>query len=430
MKLIKSLIDRDDNGSVTLFPEEPEDMVPYPLHTPPYPTILTSPPQWHAYNLISAGDTLTASAIRKISTESSTGSTSTHRIHTTLTTTITSIDFDPPSSTLHLNGRVSVENKHVKLGAYHTLDLELNRNFTITKTNSGWDSVARQVIKDACDPAEKAEIGAVVMQDGLANVCLVTEYMTVLRQRIDVSLPRKRRGVPSGAYDKSVEKFHEQIFAAIQKHLPLDSLKVILLASPGFLADNLLKYIFEKATTSGNIPLLKAKPKFLTAHTSSGHIHSLSELLKSPAIQARLTNTRYIRESRAIDDFYAMMTADEDRAWYGANEVERAVAKGAVAKLLVSNTKMRSDSVGERRRFVRMVEDVQRCGGEALVLSSVHESGRRLDGLGGVAAILSFPLAELDEDEEGEGGEQGKKGEGEEEVEIEGGNLNGTGAVV
>lgn len=126
------------------------------------------------------------------------------------------------------------------------------------------------------------------------------------------------------------------------------------------------------------------------------------------------------------------MTADEDRAWYGANEVERAVAKGAVAKLLVSNTKMRSDSVGERRRFVRMVEDVQRCGGEALVLSSVHESGRRLDGLGGVAAILSFPLAELDEDEEGvgEGGEQGGKGEGEEEVVIEGGNLNGTGVVV
>jgi len=41
-------------------------------------------------------------------------------------------------------------------------------------------------------------------------------------------------------------------------------------------------------------------------------------------------------------------------------------------------------------------------GGEVRVLSSEHESGRRLEGLGGIAAILTFPLEDLDEDEEGE----------------------------
>ncbi|RPB22887.1 hypothetical protein L211DRAFT_309217 [Terfezia boudieri ATCC MYA-4762] len=392
MKVIKNLVDRDGNGSITLFPEEPEDM-------------------WHTYNLLTLGDHLTASAIRKVSTESSTGSTSTHRVHTTLTTTITSIDFDPPSSTLHINGRVITENKHVKLGSYHTLDLELNRNFTITKPNGGWDSVAMQVIRDACDPAEKAEIGAVVMQEGLANVCLVTEYMTVLRQRVDVSLPRKRRGVAMVSFDKGMERFYEQVYQAILKHLPIESLKVVLLASPGFLADGLMKYIFAKATTAGNIPLLRSRPKFITAHTSSGHIHSLSELLASQEIQARLTNTRFLKESRAIDEFYAMMTTDEDRAWYGISEVEKAVGKGAVQTLLISNSLMRSQTVVERRRYVRMVEEVKGNGGEALVLSSVHESGRRLDGLGGVAAILGFPLLGLDEDENEEEAEEEEEGQ-------------------
>ncbi|KAI4149550.1 MAG: hypothetical protein LQ340_004580, partial [Diploschistes diacapsis] len=44
-------------------------------------------------------------------------------------------------------------------------------------------------------------------------------------------------------------------------------------------------------------------------------------------------------------------------------------------------------------------------GGEMKVLSSEHESGRRLDGLGGVAAILTFPVFDLDEEEEAEEGE-------------------------
>ena len=36
------------------------------------------------------------------------------------------------------------ENKHVRVGAHHTLDLELQRPFTLQKSleNGGWDSVA------------------------------------------------------------------------------------------------------------------------------------------------------------------------------------------------------------------------------------------------------------------------------------------------
>ena len=43
-------------------------------------------------------------------------------------------------------------------------------------------------------------------------------------------------------------------------------------------------------------------------------------------------------------------------------------------------------------------------GGEVRVLSSMHESGKRLEGLSGVAAILTFPLEDLDL-ADGEGGQ-------------------------
>uniref|UniRef100_A0A915KJQ0 ERF1 domain-containing protein n=1 Tax=Romanomermis culicivorax TaxID=13658 RepID=A0A915KJQ0_ROMCU len=46
----------------------------------------------------------------------------------------------------------------------------------------------------ACDPGQRADVAAVVMHEGLANVCLITSNMTIVRAKIDVNIPRKRKG--------------------------------------------------------------------------------------------------------------------------------------------------------------------------------------------------------------------------------------------
>ena len=38
-----------------------------------------------------------------------------------------------------------------QMGAYHTLDLEVNRKFTVTKQ---WDSIDLERVESACDPAQ------------------------------------------------------------------------------------------------------------------------------------------------------------------------------------------------------------------------------------------------------------------------------------
>lgn len=65
-----------------------------------------------------------------------------------------SVDFDPGALQLHLKvfflflklfylfifqGRNQVENELVKMGAYHTLDIEPNRKFTLQKAE--WDCI-------------------------------------------------------------------------------------------------------------------------------------------------------------------------------------------------------------------------------------------------------------------------------------------------
>ena len=111
-----------------------------------------------------------------------------------------------------------------------------------------------------------------------------------------------------------------------------------------------------------------------------------------------------------MDSFFTLLRKDDGRAWYGPREVERAVEKGAVGRgggvLLLSNSLFRSQAVAERKRWVSLVDRVKEVeGGEVRIFSSLHESGRRLEGLGNVAAMLTFPIEDLDESSDDSDGE-------------------------
>lgn len=53
------------------------------------------------------------------------------------------------------------ENEHVKLGAYHTLEIEQQRPFSLYK--QAWDLLDLERIKQACDPAASADLAAVLI---------------------------------------------------------------------------------------------------------------------------------------------------------------------------------------------------------------------------------------------------------------------------
>lgn len=78
-------------------------------------------------------------AVRRVQTVSSTGSSDSYRVRTNLTLEVTKTTFSPaasssqgngqgekkePTASLQISGKVVEENEFVKMGAYHTLDLE------------------------------------------------------------------------------------------------------------------------------------------------------------------------------------------------------------------------------------------------------------------------------------------------------------------
>eukprot|EP01137_Pigoraptor_chileana_P011316 Opistho-2@61978 len=106
-------------------------------------------------------------------------------------------------------------------------------------------------------------------------------------------------------------------------------------------------------------------------------------------------------EVRTLETFYNMLSNEPDRAYYGYDHVMRAAERLGVETLLISDELFRSQDVKTRKKYVALVEAVKNSNGDVKIFSSLHVSGEQLGQLSGVAAILRFPMPDI-EDEEGD----------------------------
>ncbi|KAH9077318.1 pelota [Lactarius deliciosus] len=373
------------SGYVKVRPEEDEDM-------------------WHLYNLIQEVKRLRTTPLAqgsetdRVQNVSATGSSESHRVRTNLTLQVTRIAFTPPvtpttgasdaststpveaTASLQITGRVVEENDHVKMGAFHTLDIESNRDVRIEKLE--WDSISFERLNEASLPGRGAEVGAIVCGEGTAAFCLLSQHMTVVLQRIDVPVPRKRAGSAT-AHEKGLARFYDTLYQSFLRHIPYanPTLRAIVIASPGWVRDAVFDHIMAQATKAGNKALLSVRQKFMRVHVNSPHVHSLVFSRCLPLMSS----------GRGMAPIMLPLAVD----------------RGAVGTLLISDELFRAGDPEVRKRYVSLVEGVREKRGEVLIFSSMHESGQQLNQITGIAAILTFPLdIEVVEAEEREAKEE------------------------
>lgn len=288
--------------------------------------------------------------------------------------------------------------RFVKLGAHHTLELELHRAFTLEK--ACWDTVDLERIDQACDPAKSADLAAIVMEEGLARVCLITTSMTLTKATIEVPIPRKRQGLGS-QFEKARLRFFDQVFDVIAREIDFDVVQCVVLAGPGFTKDEFFDHFQKRAVQSEDKTLMGVRNRFVLVSVSSGHKDALREALADPGIAARLADTKAAREVKCITDFYKMLDDDPDRAYYGYNHVARANEAQAIDTLMVTDSLFRSADIPTRRRYIALVESAQENGATVRIFSSLHVSGERLAALSGIAALLRYPMPEIAEEDDG-----------------------------
>ena len=348
---------------------------------------------WHVHNLIQIGDRISSFAMRKIKSESTTGSVESQRVKMTLTILVQRADFDPVGGELRLSGSVCGEVEGIRMGARHTLTLECNRWFIIAKDE--WDSVAMERLKEATAPSsERADLWALLMKDGLAQLCHIGHGLTIVKARLETHIPKKGNAAQLAGARSAKNHWFQQVLQAVARHVDFAVLKVMILAGPGFTKDAFWEWMGEEVVKKPELkPIMLSRPKWVLAHASSAYKHALKEVLSDPAIGKRVEDTRAGAEVRALRDFMHVMSEQPDRVTYGLRYVQAACEQGAIEKLLLVERLFRAQHVARRAQYVALVEAVRAVGAKVHIFSDRHPSGEQLGQLSGVAALLRFPLA-------------------------------------
>mmetsp|Transcript_5096 Transcript_5096/g.8843 ORF Transcript_5096/g.8843 Transcript_5096/m.8843 type:complete len:379 (+) Transcript_5096:373-1509(+) len=375
MKLLQKSVDKDWGGLVKLVPDNTEDL-------------------WTLYNTVAVGDFVTATTLRKIAKETASGAKDTERIKLRLCVEVEAVDFDPEAGELRIRGKNTTENEHIRNGAYHTLEIAPSRALTIQK--DAWDTVALELLEQACNPAASADLAVVLIQEGLAHLVLVGGSCTLTRARVETNMPRKR-GAALAGYEKALNKFLENIFQAIVKNVDFQVVQCLVIAGPGFTKEQLQTYIQQQAVKQDMKEIMSNKSRIILAHASSGYKHALKEVLSAPAVMSKIKDTKAAKEVRALEAFYSMLTHDSARAFYGPGHVMAAAESLAIDTLLITDSLLRSMDKQTRTQWVAVVEAVRDANGTVHIFSSMHVSGEQLQQLSGVAALLRFPLPEIED---------------------------------
>ena len=383
---------KDKNVVVTLVPEDSEDL-------------------WYLYNLIKKGDTvqlLTHRNVKKGNQNQITkGKLKMEKILVKLRLLVEDVDYIASDLVMRVNGKSLLQQEFVPLNSYHTAEVELNKEVSIVK--SSWDEYDMTLLDELSSIEKKADIGAVVFQEGVAHLCYVTDQMTVLQSKIEKSIPRKNKDYGTKDLDKAMNSFYNMIIQGIIRHFDFIKLKVIILASPGFLAKTLYERLIQECITMQNAStkeskicqlILDNKNKILVTHSSTGYLQGLEEVLADPQLQKKLSDTKFLEESQALLRFQRALNDDDGRAWYGLEEITKALNLDAIRYLMVSDELFRSDDIETRRQYIDLTEQAKRMGAKVYIFSSLHELGIQLNQLTGVAALLKYPIPDLDDSDE------------------------------
>jgi protein pelota len=134
------------------------------------------------------------------------------------------------------------------------------------------------------------------------------------------------------------------------------------------------------------------KKKIITATCSSVDKTAFNEVLKRPEVTTALKESRVVEEINLVEDLMKEIMTGK-LAKYGIDHVENAVNSGAVKTLLITDSYIRKTrEEGTFARTDSVLKNAESMKGKVVIISSEHEGGKKLDGLGGIAVILRYQI--------------------------------------
>jgi len=117
----------------------------------------------------------------------------------------------------------------------------------------------------------------------------------------------------------------------------------------------------------------------------------IKEALRSGILVKALEHVRIVEETKAVEEILERLGKNQPVA-YGLEEVKLANSYGAIEKLVLIDIRLREATDEERLELENLMKEVEEKGGKIIIISAEHEAGEKLASIGGIAAILRFPI--------------------------------------
>ena len=347
MKVIFKDLDHDE---IKLMPENLDDI-------------------WHLYNIISEGDLVRAVTYRTDEQkDDKIRSKKAEKKKMKLGLRVEKISFHEFSDRLRVHG--VIEEGPQDLGSHHTynIDAEKMEKFSITKNQ--WKQHQLERIDEAVKQRTQSILVFVSLDEDNATVAILRQ--SGIQHIADIDSKRSGKMYESKETD---QEYYGEILSVLKTYKTGESPLVII--GPGFTREHFVKY--------GKTRFPEMFEDCRTHATGHGGMNGIHEALKTGIVEQITKNNRVSTETRFIEKLFEQIKKD-GLAAYGEKETFYALSKGAVERLLVSDILIRSEK-GEK-----FLDLARKTHSEFIIINTMHEAGKKFEGMGGVGALLRFKI--------------------------------------
>lgn len=270
---------------------------------------------------------------------------------------------------LRVKGIILEGPEDVVRGSHHSFNVEIGTKFTIIKKQ--WLRYQLEKLEEAAKKIVQ-KILLVVHDREEAYFALIQKYGYKLLTNIKGQVEKKIEG-------QATKNFYREIEKQILEYDKRYGLEVIIIASPTFFKEDLMKVLGKEL-----------HKRIVLATCSSVGENGIREVLKREEAQSALKQGRVTEEMRLVEELLVEISK-QGKAVYGIEETKKAIVTGAVEILLISDRFILKQREKERFREIELLmKSTEQMKGRVCIISSEHEGGEKLDGLGGIGAITRW----------------------------------------
>ncbi|RLI43023.1 mRNA surveillance protein pelota, partial [Candidatus Bathyarchaeota archaeon] len=335
---------------------------------------------WHLYNIILENDIVYAKTTRLVKLDENYARPKKgKRVSLFLGVKVMKVLWDKSLNRLRVHGIVYEAPEDINVtGSHHTLNVALNKPITVVKSSWSKHHIDRLY---RASRAKTAPIIVMSMDNEEYCVAVLRQYGIDVRVEKKIKLPGKREA------EKRTKATREYFKTALKslKGVWVNSRSPIVVIGPGFVKNEFVKYMKREASDIADAVI------DVKGVNSSG-LAGIREALRSGVLSKALRHVRIAEETKVMEEVLERLGKGKLDATYGLDDVKKAIMFGAVEKLLLADVTLREASDESRNLLEKLMREVEEKGGQVIVISTEHEAGEKLLALGGIAALLRFPL--------------------------------------